>query len=1655
MAVTKLEFSWSKIQALSTRVMARLTHGKSLSVRSPTTFAIVSFARAITSLSTGLTQFTVIKVKGPRGAVVAGSLAVTSGKKGTTLYDAGIPVLAGLAIFAALPVWAQMAVGVVLLGVLGFMIWRILKSISFIRALEGISSSRLLNRQEGENLMRGLTEAGALFYYAKLDVNKLGQLNKIYGKKIVNYALGRMFEVIVETLKGVDGFVYRIGGDEAGIVLVNANEKTAERILTDVYAEIANEFSQYVVYSIDNRINVLPADLSVLVEFSLVHAIYGGRFLIMFRGEDIAANIELQKRVNYYLQPYPQVNEGQGIPVDGIFIHENVSIGAVNSREVAAEKVRLPGVTPLLSVIEKRAEDALILAKESEDAAGRIKIGLYARHTHTGVSIFVGEMGRIIREKAFARVENWVENEKRLREIVNSDIEYIKLSEQEGTLVELLFTYTGGNLGNGRFKEINTAYGYKTGDDVIAILRVSVIEALKASGLGSSIVTRAPPDRIIIWLRGISESTVRILSADIQRRANNYLARTSSDIRISRTIAVLVTTQNVSSPAEFYQRKDFTAKVAELEAIEAGNIVYQYDPAKIDAIIPGIESAEAEGALAYIIAYRRGKIELVTEQAVAVVGQNPGVSIASMDGAQPKTANTLYAHLEEAKGILSGIPDLGELLKRDNRDRKLAVYVLAVLFILQNKFPLLNEDRYQKLVSRILSDAHFDEFYPGADANFRVGVPFLQGFTLFAREGLVATIAHEVTHHLLPRGVNGNIRECIADLGAFAIVEMMFWPREVIDEYRKATGYEDIKGDDNDPQERHVAARAFLQDIIDESMRRDRPVAWNTFLRLAMRIIRNKPLISFDDFKKSLVYEYRRISIETGRAAEELTILAASRNISILFPRGQKPIDRKILGIIMDAIETFPEGVLSRLSFPITLKITRRNGVSHLGEKRGGRYHFLQNAEVYVNKHSIEIFGRVIWVNKDSLIETTWHELIHALSDALDHNNHPLFPLDSRVEIKRILENRAAASRSRIPQIIRVILSPATRLAITLLDRFYGDYEPDPVEETIAEGGVQLLKGPARFETNDPEVYGVLINSLFKFDSMPLAAESNSTPRVNMVASRHNFTPIMQLLAAFVSAIMLQFNAAAGFLKAFRLGYKVTLYKLAKQGGIRGSPVRYIFALFYHLANNQISNTQLEDLRNEILTNRVLSKSDTNFLISQIAIHEEAKTEIQGLRNQSRSFVGEDRNTIVDYLKFFFGTFGIFIVSLLGGLQLFAFLNPYISVLPSIFVPVTLSLTYILILGFIFWATARFGLAVYYLREFGHLKHSYSANEKVRNATNEALSTLWINYRKDKQGGKAFDIYGKYTLAWFAKHRILSLIFVGIGVFVGLNTPLGLIYGFFLGALTPLLAMITVEFYASYIGENLEFVKYCNNNIQQIKDLEESKPLSGGKLWRIRFSLEYPIVSGIINFSIKRLLFVVIGQIVGAPLVALLFPGAVAIDLLNIWQPLGVFAPVLDTIHIQHTLASVLKLGFIVCTFSIPINARIFANARRNDSWFINWSLGIVSAFLGPMNIVFFLITGKKIFKALTARFVTSFITMSLVSAEISSVLDYSKVLAELNIPVLKTVFFEPLHTLLNTFETEILGIGHTFINGVFGNNINMLYDTLGLKSAYIRDYWL
>jgi len=79
---------------------------------------------------------------------------------------------------------------------------------------------------------------------------------------------------------------------------------------------------------------------------------------------------------------------------------------------------------------------------------------------------------------------------------------------------------------------------------------------------------------------------------------------------------------------------------------------------------------------------------------------------------------------------------------------------------------------------------------------------------------------------------------------------------------------------------------------------------------------------------------------------------------------------------------------------------------------------------------------------------------------------------------------------------------------------------------------------------------------------------------------------------------------------------------------------------------------------------------------------------------------------------------------------------------------------------------------------------------------------------------------------------------------------------------------------------------------------------------------------------------------------------------------------------------------------------------------------------------------------------------MELVGAEIGTVLNYSEALADLEIPVLDGLFFEPLRVILVTFETNILGMGNSLVQGLFGEQISAIYDHVGLDSTYVRAFW-
>ncbi|MBM3255723.1 MAG: hypothetical protein FJZ08_05425, partial [Candidatus Omnitrophica bacterium] len=118
---------------------------------------------------------------------------------------------------------------------------------------------------------------------------------------------------------------------------------------------------------------------------------------------------------------------------------------------------------------------------------------------------------------------------------------------------------------------------------------------------------------------------------------------------------------------------------------------------------------------------------------------------------------------------------------------------------------------------------------------------------------------------------------------------------------------------------------------------------------------------------------------------------------------------------------------------------------------------------------------------------------------------------------------------------------------------------------------------------------------------------------INYRYATHNFTAITQLLAGIISLVIFKLRVAKGFFRAFALAYKAACFKLAKQNGIRGAPVvRHILAFFYPLANSRSKRT--EDYGIELNT--------------QIDLHEQGKTEIEGLRLQFKGFIQAQTPTV-------------------------------------------------------------------------------------------------------------------------------------------------------------------------------------------------------------------------------------------------------------------------------------------------------------------------------------------------------------------------------------------------------------------------------------------
>ncbi|PIZ92182.1 hypothetical protein COX84_07285, partial [Candidatus Micrarchaeota archaeon CG_4_10_14_0_2_um_filter_49_7] len=135
----------------------------------------------------------------------------------------------------------------------------------------------------------------------------------------------------------------------------------------------------------------------------------------------------------------------------------------------------------------------------------------------------------------------------------------------------------------------------------------------------------------------------------------------------------------------------------------------------------------------------------------------------------------------------------------------------------------------------------------------------------------------------------------------------------------------------------------------------------------------------------------------------------------------------------------------------------------------------------------------------------------------------------------------------------------------------------------------------------------------------------------------HNFTIATQLLLFLALGLTFHFKEAGVIWRSTWAGYKVALYKVASQSGIRGSPkglfIRVLFsrhaylvisAFFYSIAHSPFDHHRLPfaKLQKESVSRRILSQNDdASLLANQVRIHELAHEELSrlGIENRLRS----------------------------------------------------------------------------------------------------------------------------------------------------------------------------------------------------------------------------------------------------------------------------------------------------------------------------------------------------------------------------------------------------------------------------------------------------
>ncbi|MBU4311584.1 MAG: hypothetical protein KJ706_02555 [Candidatus Omnitrophica bacterium] len=198
-------------------------------------------------------------------------------------------------------------------------------------------------------------------------------------------------------------------------------------------------------------------------------------------------------------------------------------------------------------------------------------------------------------------------------------------------------------------------------------------------------------------------------------------------------------------------------------------------------------------------------------------------------------------YLDKAKAILTDPPIL-----------QLRTCLLAILLIYQNLFSILGKEEYEKLVVKILMCAHFDESYDNANADFKIGIPYIEPLS---PKAFIGALAHEIAHNFICISIDNSIQEFIADLGIFTIYEEMDWKEMIKEDFQKRLQQPENK---NDLEGSHLSGRVQLRWVIRELNVANCPVVWALLFRLAVESIRKNFDLRIENFAKTLLSQYKQ-----------------------------------------------------------------------------------------------------------------------------------------------------------------------------------------------------------------------------------------------------------------------------------------------------------------------------------------------------------------------------------------------------------------------------------------------------------------------------------------------------------------------------------------------------------------------------------------------------------------------------------------------------------------------------------------------------------------------------------------------------------------------------------------------------------------------------